>query len=93
MSLHRIDIEGALTLDGATAVLTSGCSALAQLPAGDAVFDLAKVGEVDSSGLAVLFAWLRAANAGGRKLSFAGAPEQLLSLAAVYGVGDLLPLA
>lgn len=91
MSSTHIEIGGALTLDGATAVLQDGRNALAA-GAGDAVFDLSRVGAVDSSGLAVVFAWLREAHAAGRKLTFTRPPQQLLSLAAVYGVRDMLPL-
>lgn len=92
MSSTPIEIGGALTLDGATTVLQEGCNALAA-GTGDAVFDLGGVNAVDSSGLAVVFAWLREAHAAGRKLVFTRPPQQLLSLAAVYGVSDMLPLA
>jgi phospholipid transport system transporter-binding protein len=89
---NAIEIGGALTLDGATAVLQEGSAALAA-SSGDVVFDLGKVGAVDSSALAVAFAWLREAHAAGRNLVFTRPPQQLLSLAAVYGVSDMLPLA
>ncbi|MBY0340508.1 MAG: STAS domain-containing protein [Rhodocyclaceae bacterium] len=92
MSGNPIEIGGALTLDRATAVLQTGCNALAA-STGDAVFDLGRVEAVDSSGLAVVFAWLREAHASGRKVVFTRPPQQLLSLAAVYGVSDMLPLA
>ncbi|MDE2600156.1 MAG: STAS domain-containing protein [Rhodocyclaceae bacterium] len=87
-----IEIGGALTLDGATAALQRGSVALAA-SSGDAVFDLGRVGAVDSSALAVVFAWLREAHVAGRSLVFSRPPQQLLSLAAVYGVSDMLPLA
>ncbi len=91
MSSTPIEIGGALTLDGATSVLQEGRKLLAA-GTGDAVFDLGRVSAVDSSGLAVVFAWLREAHATNRKLAFARPPQQLLSLAAVYGVSDMLPL-
>ena len=93
MSSSRVEIDGTLTLDSATATLQRGRAALAGLSAGDAVFDLGQIGAVDSAGLAVVFAWLRDAQAAGRKLTFVRPPQQLLSLAAVYGLSDLLPLA
>jgi phospholipid transport system transporter-binding protein len=94
MSGNRIEIGGALTLDSASVALQTGRDALARLPAGaDAVFDLGQVAAVDSAGLALVFAWLRDAQAAQRKLTFVHLPQQLLSLAAVYGVGDLLPQA
>jgi phospholipid transport system transporter-binding protein len=93
MSGNRVEIGGSLTLDGATAVLEFGRTALAQLPAGDAEFDLGAVSGADSAGLAVVFAWLRDAQAAQRALVFSRPPQQLISLAAVYGVSDMLPLA
>ncbi|HTH95405.1 MAG TPA: STAS domain-containing protein [Rhodocyclaceae bacterium] len=89
---HQVEISGALTLDGASAVLQSGHVALAAAPAGEVVFDLSGVSGVDSAGLAVVFAWLREARAAGRTLNLSKIPAQLQSLAAVYGVGDLLPV-
>lgn len=93
MSGNHVEIGGALTLDGATAALQAGRDALAGMSAGDAVFDLGQVSTVDSAGLAIVFAWLRDAHAAQRRLSFVRLPQQLLSLAAVYGVSDLLPQA
>jgi phospholipid transport system transporter-binding protein len=93
MSGNRVEIGGALTLNGASLALQTGRDALARLPAGDAVFDLGQVSDVDSAGLALVFAWLRDAQAAQRKLTFVRLPQQLLSLAAVYGVSDLLPQA
>lgn len=93
MSGNRAEIGGSLTLGGATEALQAGRAALARMPAGDAVFDLGQVSAVDSAGLAIVFAWLRDAGAAQRKLTFAHLPQQLLSLAAVYGVSDLLPQA
>jgi phospholipid transport system transporter-binding protein len=63
------------------------------IAASEPVFDLAAVSDVDSSGLAVVFAWVRAAQARGRSIRIANPPQNLLSLAEVYGVAELLPLA
>ena len=93
MSGNNVEISGSLTLDGASVALRFGREALAGMPVGDAVFDLGQVSAVDSAGLAIVFAWLRDAHAAQRKLSFVRLPQQLLSLAAVYGVSDLLPQA
>lgn len=86
----RLAVSGDMTLETARALLVEGVAALTQ---GEASFDLAAVAEVDSSGLAVLFGWLRAASAQGKSLRIANPPRNLLSLAEVYGVGELLPLA
>ncbi len=50
------------------------------------------VERIDSAGLALLLSLLRQAGEHGQKLSFVGAPEQLLSLARVGGVDQVLPL-
>lgn len=92
MTGNPVEIGGALTLDGSTAVLQEGRAALAGL-SGDVVFDLGQVNGVDSSGLAVVFAWLREARSAGCNVTFTRIPNQLLSLAAVYGVSDMLPQA
>ena len=77
-----------MTLSGATALLAEGEAAIA---ANASAFDLAAVTEMDSSCLAVVFGWTRAANAAGKTLRLLNLPQSLLSLAAVYGVADLLP--
>jgi len=86
----RIEVSGALTLAGARAMLDAGC---AQLTRAETVFDLAAVREIDSSGLAVIFGWVRAAREAGKKVSIVHPPQSLLSLAELYGVTELLPLA
>jgi phospholipid transport system transporter-binding protein len=80
------EVSGPMTQSNAAALLAKGEAAIA---ANTAVFDLAAVTEMDSSGLAVVFGWTRAAKAAGKALRHL--PQNLLSLAAVYGVADLLP--
>ncbi|HNC52541.1 MAG TPA: STAS domain-containing protein [Accumulibacter sp.] len=55
--------------------------------------DLSQVAEVDSSALSVLLAWLRTAGERGISLRIAHPPANLISLATLYGVVELLPLA
>ncbi|MDI6751048.1 MAG: STAS domain-containing protein [Rhodocyclaceae bacterium] len=83
-------IHGDMTLENATALFAAGVGAVKQ---GTTHFDLSGVGAIDSSGLAVLFGWLRTAQAEGRKVTIAHPPPSLRSLAEVYGVVDLLPLS
>ena len=58
-----------------------------------AVIDLAEVREVDSSALSVVFAWQRKAGQRDIKLRITNPPASMISLAALYGVSELLPLA
>ena len=64
-------------------------------PAGEAdlVIDLAQIEGVDSAAVSLLLVWLRASSSHRINLSFANMPENLLSLARLYGVMDLLPLS
>lgn len=63
----------------------------AAIERGDARFDLSGVRRCDSSAVAVLLEWERAAVARGLKLEVVAPPAGLVSLATVYGVDGLLP--
>lgn len=78
-------LEGELVLDNATRVLAE---ARAALKAGARGFDLAGVGQVDSSALSLLLSLRR--QAGATALTFSNTPESLISLARLYGISDLL---
>ncbi len=54
------------------------------------VFDLAGVAKVDSAGLALLLEWLRQARAAGVELHYTNLPRQLMAMAQVAGVDEIL---
>jgi len=83
-------VSGALTLASVAADLALGKAAIAE---GARSADLAGVGELDSSALALLLAWLREARRLGRELAFANLPQGLTTIARLYGVAELLPAA
>jgi len=83
-------VSGAMTLPLATALLAEGQAALVDT---ETIFDLAAVTDVDSSCIAVIFGWLREAERLGKTIRIAHPPQDLLTLAEVYGVTDLLPIA
>ncbi|HUW38347.1 MAG TPA: STAS domain-containing protein [Rhodocyclaceae bacterium] len=85
----RLEVSGAMTLPGATTLLAEGNACLDGV---ETVFDLAAVTAVDSSGIAVIFGWLREAQRRGKSIHISHPPLDLLSLAEVYGVTELLPL-
>ncbi|KYC29467.1 putative NTP binding protein (Contains STAS domain) [Sterolibacterium denitrificans] len=87
----RIEVGGAMTLAEASALLANGGNALTGTET-ETVFDLSAVEMVDSSSIAVIFGWLRQAQAQGKTIRIAHPPRDLLSLAALYGVTELLPL-
>lgn len=84
-----IEVSGPMTLDTAEDLLASGIAYAAE---GDAAFDLREVDRVDSSAIAVMLGWSRAARAAGHRVRFENAPTNLRSLAALYGVDEILPL-
>jgi len=86
----RIAVDGAMTLPTATSLFNEGNVLIA---GGLDLIDLSAVTDVDSSGLAVVFGWLRAAKAQGKAIRVANPPKDFISLAEVYGVADQLPLA
>lgn len=86
-----MNVKGKMTLETATALLARGTAECGD--DGLVEVDLVGVDEVDSSGLAVLFGWQRIAQARGNSLRIINPPRSLISLAEVYGVAELLPLA
>lgn len=84
----RVEVSGPMVISGAISMLAEGEEVIA---AEGTIFDLSAVTDLDSSCLAVVFGWMRAASALGKTLSLQHPPKNMLSLAAVYGVADLLP--
>jgi phospholipid transport system transporter-binding protein len=85
---ERMVVSGALTLANVAAALSEGNAAIGE---GACTVDLAEVGELDSSALALLLAWLREAKRQNRSLVFANLPQGLTTIARLYGVAELLP--
>lgn len=83
---NELRLSGAVTLANAVALCEEGKRQLN----GDLVIDLAAVTEVDSAALSVLFEWRRAAREKNLKLTFSNLPDSMKSLAALYGVADLV---
>lgn len=79
--------EQELNLHNALSTVQSGLAAIAQ---GQIEFDLSLLALVDSSAVAVMLEWQRAANASGKTLIFHGIPTTLNSLMDLYGVSDFL---
>jgi phospholipid transport system transporter-binding protein len=87
---ERLVVSGSLTLASVAAALREGNAAIGE---GVRIVDLAEVGELDSSALALLLAWLREAKRQNRSLAFANLPQGLTTIARLYGVAELLPTA
>ena len=80
-------VSGPLTLAGAAAALVQGNAAIAD---GARSVDMSEVGELDSSALALLLAWVREARRRDRELAITNLPQGLTTIARLYGVADLL---
>jgi phospholipid transport system transporter-binding protein len=76
-----------MTSSTMSAVYPAGLAAIA---AGQTEVDLSAVPLVDSSAVAALLAWRRAALKRGANLVFLNTPAPLQSLVRLYGVADLL---
>lgn len=82
-----VQVEAPCILANARRLLTAGEQHIA---AGVCCFNFSAVHEVDSSALAVIFAWQRSAKAVGMELKLTHLPANLVSLGEVYGVAELL---
>lgn len=84
----RLVIRGRLTIATVPALFETG---LQHLASEDLLVDFSQVEAVDSAAVSMLLGWLRAAQRSQRTLRVTGLPEDLLSLADLYGVTELLP--
>ncbi len=85
----RMQVTSHLTIETVTSLFKNGLQTSGETPL---VVDLAQVETVDSAAVSLLLAWLREAQRSSVQLCFAHVPENLLSLARLYGVVDMLPL-
>jgi phospholipid transport system transporter-binding protein len=76
-----------LTLNTAKTTLEAGLHAI---ESGQTEINLAQLTAVDSSAVATLLAWQRAAHERGTTLTFSYLPPNLKSMIELYGVADLL---
>ena len=86
----RLVVTAPLIMDNARTLLEAGRAALQP---GEQVIDLGLVVEADSSALAVMLGWLRGADLSRSTIKFANIPAGVRSLAELYGIAELLPLA
>jgi phospholipid transport system transporter-binding protein len=85
----RLLVSGRLTMDSIGALFADAM----QPPEGkDWIVDLAKVEAADSAAVSMLLSWLRNAQRHEAKLTIVNVPDNLRSLADLYGVADALPL-
>jgi phospholipid transport system transporter-binding protein len=84
----RYVLRGPVTMGNAVIILEQSKG----LFEGDAVrVDLSGVTEVDSSAVSLLLQWLRDGIREKRRVVFCGVPKDIVSLADLYGVRELIP--
>lgn len=81
-------VRGRLTIATVPTLFETG---LQHLTSEDLLVDLSQVEAVDSAAVSMLLGWARAAQSGQHELRVVGLPDDLLSLARLYGVAELLP--
>lgn len=84
----RMVMQGNLDMNTVPALFAIG---LKHLASEDLHVDFSRVEAVDSAAVSMLLGWARAAQRGQRVLHLVALPDDLLSLARLYGVDDLLP--
>lgn len=84
----RFRVSGVLDAGTVTSILRASDAAFRETS--DVVVDFSSVTESDSAGLALLIEWLRLARQANRRIRFEDVPEQIMALARISEVDDLL---
>jgi phospholipid transport system transporter-binding protein len=81
-------LSGRLDMSTVPSVYEAGLQFLASE---DLLVDFTRVESVDSAAVSMLLSWSRAMQSKNRCLRVTGLPDDLLSLANLYGVAEMLP--
>jgi phospholipid transport system transporter-binding protein len=88
---ETLRLEGELGFETLPAVLAQSAEFVARKDLPDRLtIDFSKITGVDSSAVALLLEWRRLAAKRGKTLVFENLPANLLALAELYGVADLI---
>jgi len=85
----RLIVSGRLTMDSIGATFNE---AMQPLEGKNWTVDLAQIEAADSAAVSLLLGWLRNAQRHDAKLNLVNVPDNLRTLAGLYGVADALPL-
>lgn len=83
----RCTLKGAVNLENALALREEGLRLFTEQ---ETTLDLSGVTEVDSAAVSLLFEWRRAALAANRRIRYVNLPDNLTSLAKLYGVAEIV---
>ena len=81
-------VSGEVLMDNANSILNESN---AFEMTGDLEVDFSEVTDVDTAALSLMMEWQRRALAANCKINFANVPENLNSLAELYGVAEFIP--
>jgi phospholipid transport system transporter-binding protein len=86
---NTLQMSGDVTMSSVSALFATGINLQ---PNAEVLVDLAGLQRVDSSAVSLMLAWVREAQRKQVVLRFTNVPENLRSLANLYGVAELLSL-
>lgn len=86
----HLHLSGSVTIATVNALFNEGLKAQA---GSNLVIDFSRLEKVDSSAVSLMLVWLREAQRSKVNLRFANVPDNLMSLATLYGVSELLALS
>lgn len=93
-SAGHLQVSGEVTMATVSALYGQSLFSADDKKLGDnLLIDLGKLEKVDSSAVSLMLAWTREARRNQIALSFVNVPNNLMSLARLYGVAELLTLA
>lgn len=87
---ERYRVSGVLDAVTTPKLLADSAGKFSNQSGVDIHVDLADVSESDSAGLALVIEWLRLARQRGQRMNFANLPKQLLALARISEVEELI---
>ena len=90
MQVAGLQVSGDVTMATVSALFNEGLKPQAN---SNMVIDFAQLEKVDSSAVSLMLVWLREAQRSKVILSFINVPGNLMSLAKLYGVAELLTLS
>lgn len=85
----QLHLSGNVTIASVNALFNEGLKAQA---GSNLVVDFSRLEKVDSSAVSLMLVWMREAQRSKVNLRFANVPDNLMSLATLYGVSELLAL-
>ena len=91
LDAHQFALSGELTMQTVPAIARESQTLINNMH-GDVKINLANVKRADSAGLALLIDWLRQAQGKNIKLEFEHLPEQLMQIAKLSELHELLPI-